>query len=294
MTRLAPFEIHRVSSVAEASALIDELGDEAALYAGGTELLLLMKLGFASFAHLVDVKPIAELGRLDLAADGRLVIGGAVTHRTVERAAVVEAGWPDLAAMERRVANVRVRSTGSLGGNLAFADPHSDPATFLLAVGAAVELGRGEQRRELPIDEFVLGPYETALAPAELLCAVLVPALGPGTAVAHLRFAVQERPAATVTACVRVDSGRVADARVAVGSVGVMPVLVAGADSALAGADPGGIDRDVLVALGETGATVAEPVSDANGSDDYKAALVQTLIGRAVADAAARAAMARA
>ena len=108
MTALAPFELHRASSVAEASTLLTELGDEAVLYAGGTELLLLAKLGFASFEHLVDVKPIAELGRLEV-SDGSLVIGAAVTHRTLERSPMVTAGWSDLAAMERRVANVRVR-----------------------------------------------------------------------------------------------------------------------------------------------------------------------------------------
>lgn len=292
MTTLAPFEIHRATTVAEACQLVGELGDEAAVYSGGTELLLLMKLGFASFAHLVDVKPIAELGRLEVGGDGRLVVGGAVTHRSIERSSLVQEGWPDLVAMERRVANVRVRSTGSLGGNLAFADPHSDPATFLLAADASVQLGQDGRRRELPVDEFVLGPYETALDPGELLCAVLVPPPGPGTAVTHLRFAVQERPAATVSASVRVEGGRVAAARVAVGSVGIMPVLVPDASEALAGAEPGAIDRAVLTALGEAGAAAAEPVSDANGSDDYKAALVRVLVGRAVVDAAARAAAA--
>jgi carbon-monoxide dehydrogenase medium subunit len=291
VTRLAPFEIHRATSVAEASGLIDELGDDAVLYSGGTELLLLMKLGFAAYDHLVDVKPIAELGRLEV-SDGYLVIGGAVTHRTLERSPLVAAGWPDLAAMERRVANVRVRGTGSLGGNLAFADPHSDPATFLLATGATIVAGRGERRRELAVDEFVLGPYATALEPGELLCAVMVPAPGPGTATTHVRFAVQERPAATVSAWVRVEDGRVEDARVAVGSVGIMPGLVPGAGTSLRGADPVALEHDLLASVGAAGAVAAEPVTDANGSDDYKAALVQALVGRALTDAAARAAAA--
>ena len=75
MTTLAPFEIHRATSVAEASTLIDELGDEAVVYSGGTELLLLMKLGFAAYDHLIDIKPIEELARLEV-RDGTLLIGG--------------------------------------------------------------------------------------------------------------------------------------------------------------------------------------------------------------------------
>jgi carbon-monoxide dehydrogenase medium subunit len=289
MTTLAPFEVHRAGSVAEAGELLTELGPGAVVYSGGTELLLLMKLGFAAFDHLVDIKPIEELGQLEADADV-LRIGGTVTHRRVERSAAVAERWPDLVEMERVVANVRVRNVGSLGGNLAFADPHSDPATFLLAAGASVSLGRGAERRSLPLSEFVLGPYETALEPGELLCAVEVPAPAPSSAMAHLRFAFHERPAATVSAQVTVAPDRkISEARVAVGSVGAVPVVVPGADEALVGQPALDMDRDVLAALGEAGATASEPVTDSNGSDDYKHALVRTLIGRALGEAARRA-----
>ena len=130
--------------------------------------------------------------------------------------------------MELWVANVRVRTTGTLGGNLAFADSHSDPATFLLAAGASVLVGRGDGRRSLGIDEFIVGPYETALEPGELLLAVEVPAMPDDAAMAHLRFKSHERPAATVSAWVRVEEGRVREARLAVGSVGVRPVRLDG------------------------------------------------------------------
>ena len=288
MTTLAPFEIHRVTSVAEASGLIGELGDEAVLYAGGTELLLLMKLGFARYEHLVDIKPIVELGVLE-EREGALHIGATVSHHTLQRSPLVHAGWPDLSEMELWVANVRVRTTGSLGGNLAFADPHSDPATFLLAAAARVDLARGDGRRSMGVDEFVLGPYETALEPGELLVGVEVPRLPVGAAMAHLRFAFHERPAATVSAWVVLRDGRIADARVAVGSVGVRPVLVPNVSEELAGQASDGIDGEALGALGRAAAEASEPVSDANGSDDYKAALVATLVGRALREAATRA-----
>jgi carbon-monoxide dehydrogenase medium subunit len=186
------------------------------------------------------------------------------------------------------VANVRVRSTGSLGGNLAFADPHSDPATFLLAAAAAVELGGAGARRTLPLVEFVLGPYETALEPAELLCAIRLPAMTPGSAMSHLRFSFHERPAATVSAWVEVRDGDISGTRLAVGSVGVIPVVVPGSD-ALIGQRADAIDAGLLAAIGRAGADASEPVTDSNGSDEYKHALVQTLIGRALREAAGRA-----
>lgn len=288
MPTLAPFELHRATTVADAASLMAEFGDDAVIYSGGTELLLLMKLGFASYGHLVDIKPIQELRTLEV-IDGRLSIGGTVTHRTVERSPVVLAGWPDLAEMERSVANVRVRTTGSLGGNLAFADPHSDPATFLLAAGASVRLGRNGSRRSITLDELLLGPYETALRPGELLCSIEVPAMSRGTAMAHLRFAFHERPAATVSAWVRIEDEIVADARVAVGSVGVVPVLVPDVGSALRGQDPSGIIDSSLEEIGATGADASEPLSDSNGTAEYKRVLVRTLVARALREAARRA-----
>jgi CO/xanthine dehydrogenase FAD-binding subunit len=139
------------------------------------------------------------------------------------------------------------------------------------------------------MSELVLGPYETALEPGELLCAIEVPAPAAGSAMAHLRFAFHERPAATVSAMVAAFEGRVREARVAVGSVGAVPVLVPGATEALSGQEAAALDADVLATLAEAGATASEPVSDSNGSDDYKHALVRTMIGRAVRQAAGRA-----
>lgn len=287
MTTLAPVAIHPVTSVAEATKILGELGDEAVVYSGGTELLLLMKLGFAAYGHLVDVKPIAELGRLEV-VDGTLKIGGAVTHRAIERSPLVVAGWPALRQMECSVANIRVRNVGSLGGNLAFADPHSDPATFLLAAAARVELGYGDGRRTLPIDDFIRGPYETALRSGEIIVGIEVPSVPLDAAMAHLRYAFHERPAATVSCLIRVVDERVAEARIAVGSVGVRPVRVPSGEALLVGCDGAHFDVATLDAAGRAAADAAEPVSDANGSAEYKRDLVRVLVGRCVVAAVHR------
>ncbi len=279
---LPPFALHRPATLEEAAEVIEKHGDDAALYCGGTELLLLLKLGFASFGHLVDLKGIDELRGLGL-DDGALVIGAATTHRELERSALVHARLPALATMERGVANVRVRTAGTLGGNLCFSDPHSDPATFLLALGGEVECRRGGGRpRRLPVAEFVVGPYQTALEAGEVLTAVRVPVPPASTAIVHEKFAFHERPAATVTCLVRVEGGRVAEARIAVGSVGVRPARANEAERLLVGLDAAGPGA---AALGEAGAAAAEAaaaVEDANGSVEYKANLVAVLVRRAL------------
>jgi carbon-monoxide dehydrogenase medium subunit len=281
LTTLAPFELHRATSVEVATQLLEEHGEDAVVYGGGTELVLLMKLGFAAYGHLVDVKPIAELSGIDV-NDGTLRIGAAVTHRAIERSSIVAAGWPEFVRMERGLANIRVRAMGTLGGNLAFADPHSDPAAFLLAADARIVLGRGEARRRVPAADFILGPYTTALEPGELVVAIEVPALPTGAGMAHLRFAFHERPAVTVSVLARVVDGRIEEARVAVGSVGVMPVRATASEAMLVGLDAGHADATALAAAGESAAEASEPVTDANGSAEYKRHLVAVLVGRAV------------
>src|SRR6266566_1628409 len=208
--KLPPFTVHRPASVGQASRLLADLGDDAAAYCGGTELLLAMKLGLASYEHLVDLKRVAGLRGIAAGPDGTLRIGAATTHHEIETSAALRARYPELSAMISRVANVRVRSVGTLGGNLCFADPHSDPAPFLMASGAELVCRRGSAERTISIGEFVRGPYETALEPEELLTEIRIPALPAGTALAHEKFSMHERPALTVSCFMRAEDSRVA------------------------------------------------------------------------------------
>jgi carbon-monoxide dehydrogenase medium subunit len=278
---LSAFDLHRPSSIEQASELLGHFGDDAIPIAGGTELLLLLKLGFAHYDHLVDLRGLPELTGIRLEND-LLEIGAAVTHREIERSLVVQERMPALAEMERSVANIRVRTAGTLGGNLCFSDPHSDPATFLLAAGADVVVRRGgEQAHILPLGEFLRGPYETALALGDLLVAIRVPAAGAGTGIAHHKLAFRERPAATVAAWVRTSGGRIAAARIAVGSVGPRALRASQAEQLLTSGAP-------LEEVAGAAAEASGAVEDADGSVEYKRQLVRVLVGRAVRDALRR------
>lgn len=272
---LPPFDLHRAHSVDEAHELLQRYGDDAAVVCGGTELLLLLKLGFAAYGHLVDVKGIEQLTGIR-EENGMLVIGSTVTHREIERSPLVVERLPALAAMERDVANVRVRNVGTLGGNLCFSDPHSDPATFLLALDAEVEHDGGR----MPLSEFLVGPYETVLRPGQLLRAVRIPVPAPGTRIAHRKLSFHERPAATVAAAVQVESGTVTGARITVGSVGARPVMAAAAAAALVGRST--TDTPALAKAAALAAEASDAVEDANGSVEYKQQLVRVLAERCV------------
>lgn len=277
---LPPFDLHRARSTAEARELLIRYGEDAAVICGGTELLLLLKLGFSSYGHLVDIKGIEELGGI-LAEDGMLVIGSTATHREIERSPLVLERLPALAAMERGVANIRVRNVGTLGGNLCFSDPHSDPATFLLALDAEVEYDAGR----MPLADFLIGPYETGLEHGQLLRSIRIPTPPAGTGIAHRKLSFHERPAATVACAVHAAEGTVVEARISVGSVGARPVRASAAEAALAGKSTG--DRIAVAEAAVLAAAASEAVEDANGSAEYKTELVRVLVERCFRDATA-------
>jgi aerobic carbon-monoxide dehydrogenase medium subunit len=282
--RLTPFRLHRPGTVEEATGLLTELGADAVPYCGGTELLLVAKLGLTSFTDLVDLKGIEELSGIE--ANGDLRIGAASTHREIERFPQVRERWPSLAAMESNVANLRVRNVGTIGGNLCFADPHSDPATYLMAAGGSVTVRRGGQTaRRIPIEDFTRGRYQTILAPGELLTAVHVPALGPGSALVHGKMSFSERPAITLAANVTVHDGKIERARLAVGSIGIAAQRLTGAEESLHGLDATDPAVTPLGPCLEVAAREAEPVHDANGSVEYKRQLVRVMVERCVRDA---------
>ncbi|HET7169322.1 MAG TPA: FAD binding domain-containing protein [Candidatus Limnocylindrales bacterium] len=276
------FSLTRPATLLDAFAAHADHDGDAAYLAGGTELLQVMKMGFAQFGTLIDLKGIDDLRGIDIAPDGRLRIGAATTHRAIERSPIVRQHLPSLAALAARVANVRVRNTGTLGGNLAFAEPHSDPATFLLACGATVELAGPNGRRELAIGEFVLGPLSTAREPDEVIVAIHVPPADPATGRAYDKIAFFERPAASVAVSLSVMDGRIRRAIVAVGSLTEAPTLVPGAGAALEGVDTSGDGLGVAHRSAVEAFSGLDIAADLNGSPEYKRHLAGVLLGRAV------------
>jgi carbon-monoxide dehydrogenase medium subunit len=287
--KLPPFSLHRPGSAGQASRLLAGLGDDAAAYCGGTELLLAMKLGLASYEHLVDLKRAAGLRGIAAAPGGAMRIGAAATHHEIETSAVLRARYPEMGAMISQVANLRVRSVGTLGGNLCFADPHSDPAAFLMAAGATLVCQLGDETRRVPAAGFLTGPYQTALAPGELLTAIELPPRPDRTGLCHLRMKLTERPVVTVTAQITLaPRGDVAQARLVVGSVAGVPFP---ADTAaLIGASRSDFTPRAG-ACAEQAATTCTPLPDGEASPDYLRHLVfvhaRQALGEAFAAAAA-------
>jgi len=272
-----PFEMHVAKSVEDAISLRAEFGDDASFYCGGTELVLVMKLGLTDLAHLIDIKRVDELRTISI-DDLGIRIGAAVTYREIENNPLLVADRPEFVSMISGIANIRVRSVGTLGGNLAFADPSSDPATYLLAVGGELEIGSADgERRIVPMDGFHTGPYQPDMRDNEMIVSVRLPRNVTGGVVVHERMKLKERPNITVAVFASAVKGKVTQARVAVGSVGLVPVRFDEVDATLVGIEASTLDER----LARAATLASESISlfdDANGSVEYKRHLVDHFV----------------
>ncbi len=280
MMPLRRFAIHRPADLREAGEMLDHYGENGSLYAGGTELLLAMRHDLLRYEHLIDIKTVAGLDGIER-RDGHLHIGAAATHRTIERSAVVREAIPVMAEMAANVANVRVRATGTLGGNLAFAEPHSDPATLLLALGGTARAQGRSGERTLAMDQLLAGAYENSLSQDEVLTGVEVPLPGPSQRTAYLKFQVHERPLLGLALFLDLtdDGAEVREARCAVGCVSPTPCRSATAESLIAG--PADSVEQRLQEAGEALADEAALTDDREGSAEYKRHLIGVLLRRA-------------
>jgi len=282
---LPRFRIEAPTTPDEAVALLDDHGDAAAVYAGGTELLLAMKAGFLSVDRLVDIKGIRELREIR-AGSGRVEIGATATYRRIEGAPEVRRGVPSLVELVRDIANVRVRSVGTLVGNLCFAEPHSDPAVLLWALDAEMICRGPRGDRRVPVADFIVSPYESALASAEVATTLEVPLPGPSSAVGFERFRIFERP--TANAAVRLDldgQGWVQRAVVVVGAAGPVPARVPSAEAVLEGTGPDDVPG-VMAAVRDAVREEVDPMEDGYGTQDFKRHLSGEMATRALARAA--------
>ena len=280
----APFDYLRVTSVAEALAALDAHPD-GKLLAGGHSLLPALKLRLAEPAMLIDIGRVAELQGI-AKRDGTLRIGSLATHDQVAISDAVAAGARLLTEACGKVGDPAVRNWGTLGGNLAHADPASDPPPALVAAGAQLELQSAAGQRRVAAAEFFSDLFLTALAPDEIITAVEVPAAGARTGSAYLKH---PHPASGYAVCgaaavVSLDAtGRCSKARLAIGGVGPVPVAIDLA--ALSGETLGQAAVDAALA----GIEVADPLSDPYASGDYRIRLARVLGRRVVLVAASRA-----
>ncbi|HSV84847.1 MAG TPA: xanthine dehydrogenase family protein subunit M [Ramlibacter sp.] len=277
------FEFLQPRSVAEASRTLADLGDDCRLMAGGTALMLVMRQRMVAPTHVVSAAKIEALRGISFDPRSGLRIGALVKHNELARSEVVQRHYPVLAAMAAQVANPQVRNQGTLGGNLCYADPATDPPGCLLAHGAQVVLGSARGERVLTIEEFLVDYYVTAIEPDELVVEIRVPAPLPDAAGAYTRFlrtAAEHRPLVSVALMTRREGALCREAKLVIGASVPVPGRVTRAEEFLRGKQ---VTASIAAQAADIVAEDIEPISDIRGNADFRRAMARVVARRTIA-----------
>lgn len=284
---LQPFDVVHANSITEAMNLKQKLGDSATYYAGGTELLQVLKEGMLSYEHLINIKNISDLKQLELDKEqGMLKIGALVTHDELASSELVQQYQPTLAKLEDEIGNIRIRKSGTIGGNLAFAEPRSDPGAYLVAAEGVVCVTSPTGSREIPMTEFWHGPFENALEEGELITAIKVPIVKELMGTDYRKFVIGEYPmvGAAVIITLNAAKEKVVESRLVVSAANPIPTRLITAENEINGKEVDWImEKDI-----DWWVHAIEPemdaVDDIEGSAQYKNHVAGSLLFEAVAD----------
>ncbi len=285
------FEYIRAESVDHALGVLADLGESAVKLAGGQSLLNILKQGLLAPDYVVDIKGLAELDFIRFDAGSGFRIGALSTHASIEHSEEIARRCPVLAQMERHLASVQVRNWGTLGGNICIADPTSDAAPVLIALGAEAAISGRKGSRKLPLHDFFVDYYQTVLEPEELLTEVGFRPPGPGAAAAYekLRNVEGDAPIVVSAAYLRLENdGRTcAEARVALGGVASTPIRATAAEDALKGRE---LTPEAVASAALLAAEAASPIPDIVASAEYKKDMAAVMTRRTLTRAADEAA----
>ena len=284
----APVEYERATSVDNAIALLERYGPEARLIAGGHSLLPMMKLRLARPEVLIDINDLTDLSYIRVEG-GMLHIGAMTRHRDLLDSAVAGEHFAILHDAERVIADPIVRNRGTIGGSICQADPSEDLSAVFAALKArAVVRGSGGER-EVAMDDFHLGAYETAVGPAEILVEVRVDlpsGASAGSAYEKVERRVGDWAVVAAGAALTLDGETITQVGIGLAAVGATHFRAAGAEAALVGSHA---DEASFVNAARLASEECNPPADQRGPEDYKRHLVDELTKRALRRAVARA-----
>ncbi len=283
----ARFEYEVAGTVGEAIELLERYGEGAYLMAGGHSLIPMMKLRLAAPEVVVDISGLDSELRYIEDDGGGLRIGALTRHREVLESQVIRERYALLADAEKMIADPLVRNMGTIGGDLANADPAEDLPAAFVALDSEVIVRGPDGERTVHIDDLYVGPYETSLEHGEVLIEVRVPRSPGGSAYSKVKRKTGDYAAAAIGVALNMAGEEIESISIGLCGVGSKTLRASGAEQALTGERPG---PEAYRRAGEIAAEECDPIEDAKGTVEYKRDLVNVLLGRTVARAVERAA----
>jgi carbon-monoxide dehydrogenase medium subunit len=282
------FEYLRPKTIPEAIALLQQHGEDAKILSGGQSLIPMMKLRIARPGYLIDINRIMGLSYVK-EEGGFLKIGGLTREAELEASPLIHSKYPILLDTAHVIADPQVRNLATVAGNLAHGDPANDHPATMLALGAQVVATGSRGERIIPIEEFFLSLFSTALQPGEILTEIRIPIPPARSGGAYFKLERKVGDFATAAVAVQVtldDKGAVQRAGIGLTNVGATPIKAKKAEDILRGKK---LDEANIRQAAQLAADEAQPSSDLRGPAEYKKALVHELAKRALSRAAERA-----
>jgi aerobic carbon-monoxide dehydrogenase medium subunit len=282
------FEYLRPKNIPEALAFLEQHGDDAKILSGGQSLIPMMKLRLARPAFLIDINRIAGLSYVK-EEGGFLKIGGLTREADLESSSLIRTKYPLLFDTCLVIADPQVRNLATVGGNLAHGDPANDHPATMLALGAQVVATGKKGERVIPVENFFVSLFQTALEQGEILTEIRIPAAQQRSSGAYLKVERKVGDFATAAVAAQVtldDKGAIAKAGIALTNAGPTPIKAGKAEDFLRGKKP---DAATIAQAAQLAADDAQPSSDLRGPAEYKKGLIKELAQRAITRAVERA-----
>jgi carbon-monoxide dehydrogenase medium subunit len=273
------FHYLKPASVKEALAMYAE-HDDCKIICGGQSLLIVLRQGMLAPEYLIDIKHLDELSYIKFDDKDGLRLGATTTHREIEKSDVVAKKYPALVAMEGKLASIQTRNWGTIGGNLAHADPAGDPGPVLIALKAEIKYGNSKGDKTVPLDEFFVDYFETKMEHGDLVLEVHVPAPEPKSGCAYQKFNLLDSDKGIVAAAASVAlnaDGTCKDARIVLGNAGPTPLRVTKAEDLLKGKK---LDDKLFEEAGKIASEEAQPVADIHASEEHRRHVLGVLTKR--------------
>ncbi len=278
-THIIPFkyEYFEPSSLEEAVEILARYGSDAKILAGGTDLLVLMKMGVLRPKVLVNIKKIRELYGIRYDGD-KLVIGSLTKLRSIEKNDIVKKHYYALYEAVKSMASIQIRNMGTIGGNLCNASPAADTAPPLLVYNARLKIYGTDGYREIPIEKFFTGPKKTVLKPGEILTEIIIPRPPEKHGSTFIKIARTSMDLAKVNIAVKLvlnDNDEIIDIAVALGSVAPTPVRAYSVEKALLNKK---FSEETIYEASRLVVNDISPITDIRSTAEYRREVSKTLV----------------
>lgn len=288
---LPSFEFHEPSTLEEALQLLSELGGNAKVLAGGTDLLVRMKRKVDKPHHVISIARVPSFDAVIPRNGHGVTVGSAVTAATLSRHELLMDRFTPLAIAAGKLGAPMIRNRATIGGNLANARPAADLPPPCMVLGATLKLKSLSGERDVPVVDFFRGPGETVMEPHELLVSINMETPPPWSGGSYIKLGSRKALEISmvnvaVLITLQEPNGPISDARIALGAVAPTPVRAYAAEELLIGEKP---SADLFQSAGEVGVGMCSPITDHRGTMEYRCLMIEVLTRRALKEALDRA-----